>query len=87
MRHCRFHAAEGVHEHSLSDCGQQAVTSLAGAMERFELQPPGSVTWEESMADVPMLGDQVCCAKMGDKAVLDYHPGDIWGLSGRSASR
>ena len=24
-----------------------------------------------------MLGDQVCCAKLGDIAVLDYHPGDV----------
>ena len=34
-RRCRFHAAEGVHEHRLLDSGQQAATSLAGAVERF----------------------------------------------------
>ena len=44
-RHCRLHAAEGVHEHRLSDSGQQAVTLLAGAMERLELQLPGWVCW------------------------------------------
>ena len=74
-RHCRFHAAEGVHEHRLSDHGQRPATSLAGDMERFELQLPGRVAWEVALADVAMLGDQVCCAQLGDTSVLDYHPG------------
>ena len=78
-RHCRFHAAEGVHEHRLSNSGQQAATSLAGAMERFELQPPWRVAREVGLADVPMLGDWVCCAQLGDTTVLDYHRGDARG--------
>ena len=78
-RHCRYHAAEGVHAHGLSGSGQQAATSLAGAMERFQLQPPGRVAREVDPADVPMLGNQVCNAPLGDTTVLDYHPGDIRG--------
>ena len=78
-RHCRFHAAEGVHEHRLSDSGQQAATSLAGAIDRFELQSPGSVAPEVNPADVPMLGDQVYYAQLGDTTVLDYHPRDVRG--------
>ena len=76
-RHYRFHVAEGVHEHCLSGSGQRVATSLAGALERFEFQPPGRVAREMCLADVPPMGDQVCCVQLGDTAVLDYHPGDV----------
>ena len=35
--HCRFHAAEGVHEHHLSDREQRQAAELARALERFQL--------------------------------------------------
>ena len=69
-RHYRLHAAEGFHEHRLSSSGQQAVTSLAGALERFELEPLRRVAREVGVANVPMLGDQVCCALLGGRGVL-----------------
>ena len=61
-RHCRIHAAERVHEHRLSDGGQWQAAELAGAPERFELQPSESVAREASL-DAPMLREQVCCVQ------------------------
>ena len=81
-QHYKFHAAEGVHEHRLSAHGQQDAASLAGAMERFELQPPGKVAREAGL-DVPMVSDQVCGVRLGDTTVLDSHPGDVRGAEPR----
>ena len=46
QRHCKFHVAEGVHEHRLSDRGLRHAAELAGMVERFELRPQGSVATE-----------------------------------------
>ena len=78
-RHRRFHSVKGVHMHRLSHHGQQAATLLAGALQRFELQLPGRVAREVALADMPMLGDEVCSPHLGDTAVLDRHPGDVRG--------
>ena len=36
QRHCRFHAAEDVHQHSLTSDGRREATLLVGALERYE---------------------------------------------------
>ena len=59
-RHCRFHAAKGVHENRLSDRGQQAATSLAGAME-LKLQPPGRPAWERAWRTCPCWATRSLC--------------------------
>ena len=48
-----------------------------GALERYELQPPGRVAREKGLEAVPQEGDQVCCVQLGDAAVLDHHPGEV----------
>ena len=76
-RHCRIHAAEGIHEHRISGSGQHAATPPAGALERFALQPPAKVAPEVGLADVLILGDHVYCAQLGDTTVVDYHLGVV----------
>ena len=53
-----FHAAQVVNEHRVSHRGQQQALELAVALERFELQPLGSVAWDLGL-DAPMLGGHV----------------------------
>ena len=31
------------------------------------------------LADVPPIGDQICCVRLGDTGVLHCHPGDVQG--------
>ena len=86
-RHCRLHAAEGVHKHRLSDSGQQAVTLMAGAMERFELQLLGWVTREVGPVDVPILGDRFAVPNRGTRQSWPTIRGTTKGQSRWSASR
>ena len=85
-RHCKFHVAEGVHDHFLSNRGLRQAAELVGTLEKFELQSPGSVAKEVSL-DATMLDDQVCYVQLGDTAVLDRRPGDVRMAGGTSASR
>ena len=48
-----------------------------GVVELLDLQPPGRVTREMGLADVPLMSDYVCCAQLGDAMVLDYHSRDV----------
>ena len=77
QRHCRFHAAEDVHQHRLSSQGRREATLLEGILERYKFQPPGRVAREKGLEVVPPEGDQVYCVQLGDAAVLGHHPGEV----------
>ena len=76
-RHCRFHAAEDVHQHRLSSGWRREATLLVGALERYEFQPLGRVAREKGLEAVPPQGDQVYCVQLEDTAVMDHHPGEV----------
>ena len=75
QRHCRFHAAGGVHQHRLTDEGRREAALLVGALERFELQPPGRVARELALTAVSPDDGRVGCVQLGDAAVLGHRPG------------
>ena len=77
QRHCRFHAAEGAHRHSLTGTGRREAGMLAGALERYELQRPGQVAREVDLVAGPPDDGQVRSVQLGDAAVLGHHPGDV----------
>ena len=53
QRHCRFDAAEDVHQRRLSDEGRREAMLLVGASERYKCQPPGWVARERGLEAVP----------------------------------
>ena len=77
QRHCRFHAAEDVHQHRLSSEGRRQATLLVGALKRYEFQPRERVAREKSLAALPAEGDRVRCVQPGDTVVLDHHPREV----------
>ena len=77
-RHCRFHASEGAHRHRLTGTGRREAGMLAGALERYKFHRPGQVAREKGLvAEAPDDG-QVRCIQLGDAAVVDHHPADVW---------
>ena len=77
QRHCRFHAADEVHQHRLMGEGRREAVLLVCALERYECQPPGRVAWERGMVAVPPDDDRVNCVQLGDAAVRNHHPGEV----------
>ena len=71
--HCRFDAAEDVHQHHLRDEGRREATPL----ERYKFQPPGQVARERGLEAVRPDDGRVSCVQLGDAAVLDHHPGEV----------
>ena len=61
QRQCKFHAAECVREHQLSDSGLRQAVELAAALERYALLPQRSVVREATLALSHGVREKACC--------------------------